>query len=156
MYIPRTSHFSAPLKALRYLASSPHLFAVMAVIFFPSAAIARPYLSICSYGPRINCIVDGDTLWLDHHKIRLEDIDAPEISAPHCRGEKALGEKAKFRLQQLLNGSPFTVVQVGRRSHDVYGRDLRTLKINERSVGQVLVAEGLAHEWVGHKLSWCR
>jgi len=112
-------------------------------------------LPICGSGWRTNCIVDGDTLWLDGKKIRLEDIDAPEVENYFCAAEKALGDKATLRLQALLNGARFTVVQLGSREHDVYGRELRILEIDGKSVGQKLVAEGLAHEWDGHKHPWC-
>ncbi len=113
-------------------------------------------LPICSYGqPSAGCIVDGDTVWLGGHKIRLEDIDAPEIERVDCPAELELGTRAKLRLQQLLNGAPYTVAQEGSREHDVYHRELRTIRIGGVSVGATLVAEGLAHWWVGHKLPWC-
>ena len=36
-------------------------------------------MPICGFGRRINCVVDGDTLWLDGEKIRLDSINAPEV-----------------------------------------------------------------------------
>jgi endonuclease YncB( thermonuclease family) len=99
--------------------------------------------------------VDGDTVWLNGDKIRIEDIDAPEVSRPRCLAEKALGERATARLQQLLEGAAITIAQTGDRAVDPYGRELRTISIDGKSVGQILVSDGLAHEWVGHKLPWC-
>lgn len=109
---------------------------------------------ICSGPVRINCVVDGDTLWLDGQKIRLADINAPEVSSPKCSAEAALGARATRRLQSLLAAGGFEV-EVGARDEDVYGRKLRTLSRNGRSLGAVMVAEGLAHEWHGHKEDWC-
>ena len=47
-------------------------------------------------------MVDGDTIWLQGTKIRIADIDTPETHQPRCASEKALGDKATQRLQQLL------------------------------------------------------
>lgn len=122
----------------------------------PAESVAARPLPICSYGrPAAGCIVDGDTLWLDGVKIRLEDIDAPEVEDYDCAAEKALGDRATLELQRLTSGQPLELLQVGDREHDRYGRALRTLEVGGKSVGQQLVAEGLAHEWVGHKLPWC-
>jgi endonuclease YncB( thermonuclease family) len=116
-------------------------------------------IPLCAVHWARTCVVDGDTLWLGGTKIRLEDIDAPEVhpgrGGYRCAAEKRLGDRATLRLQQLLSSAPFAAVQVGRRPVDVYGRALRTIKIGGRSVGQQLVAEGLAHQWIGHKLPWC-
>lgn len=130
-------------------------FLILIALMLSALPAAADPLPICGAGWRTNCIVDGDTVWVDGKKIRLEDIDAPEISEPRCPAELALGERAKLRLQELMNGAPFELVQVGSREHDVYGRELRTVESGGKSLGQVLVAEGLAHEWVGHKLPWC-
>jgi endonuclease YncB( thermonuclease family) len=58
---------------------------------------------ICGVGRRITCVVDGDTFWLDGVKIRIADIDAPELSPARCEAERLKGEAAKSRLQRLLN-----------------------------------------------------
>lgn len=45
----------------------------------------------CAGGHRIACVIDGGTLWVDGTKVRIADIDAPEISGPKCASELALG-----------------------------------------------------------------
>ncbi|WP_207234658.1 hypothetical protein [Bradyrhizobium sp. Leo170] len=36
-------------------------------------------------GPiRVNCVVDGDTFWFGRDKIRIADINAPEIFSPRA------------------------------------------------------------------------
>jgi micrococcal nuclease len=107
---------------------------------------------ICGTGKRSNCVVDGDTFWVDGKKIRIADINAPEVSSPKCGAEKARGDKATRRLQSLLNEGRFEMRGSG---NDKYGRSLRTLHRDGRSLGGALVDEGLAHEWNGHKESWC-
>lgn len=116
-------------------------------------SVARQF-EICDRGKRITCVVDGDTFWLDGEKIRIADINTPETSSPGCAAELQLGKQATTRLQSLLNAGPFELRR-GERDQDVYGRKLRTVHRDGRSVGELLVADGLAHEWRGHKESWC-
>jgi len=42
---------------------------------------SSPQFAICGTVRR-TCVVDGDTFWLDGNKIRIADIDTPEISQP--------------------------------------------------------------------------
>ena len=104
---------------------------------------------------RYTCVVDGDTLWLEGVKIRVADIDTPEISQPQCASEKALGEQATERFIQLLNEGPFMVAAISGSDEDRYGRKLKVLLRDGQSLGDQLVAEVLAHRWNGRRLSWC-
>ena len=56
--------------------------------------------------PRVTCVVDGDTFWYAGTKIRLADINTPEVSRPACPAEARLGRRASERLQQMLNAGP--------------------------------------------------
>jgi micrococcal nuclease len=104
---------------------------------------------------RITCVVDGDTIWLNGQKIRIADIDTPEVSHPKCRQELVLGIAATQRLVELLNQGSFSVIKAGDRDEDRYGRKLRIIVRGNSSIGDQLVREGLAHSWVGHKKPWC-
>ncbi len=116
-------------------------------------AEAAPFAR-CGSGARITCVVDGDTFWLRGQKIRLLDINTPEVSQPRCASERALGERATERLIALLNQGAFTLEAQGRDA-DRYGRLLRVARRNGRSLGAVLVAEGLAEDWQGRRGNWC-
>jgi endonuclease YncB( thermonuclease family) len=109
---------------------------------------------LCAEQRRVNCVVDGDTIWHRGVKIRLADIDTPEVFSPQCASEAALGRQATERLLALINAGPFEVVQSGRDA-DRYGRKLRILERHGRSLGDILVAEGLARRWDGARRSWC-
>lgn len=111
--------------------------------------------SVCSSPIRVNCVVDGDTLWYGGQKIRIADINTPEISSPKCPYEEALGHKAKHRLVELLNAGPFQVVRGGDTDKDRYNRLLRLIVRKGESLGMMLVREGLAHVWDGSKHPWC-
>jgi len=108
----------------------------------------------CDAGAGINCVVDGDTFWLGGTKIRIADIDTPELSPPRCDYEKQLGLKAKDRLQTLLNAGPFTLASID-RDEDKYGRKLRVVQRDGVSIGDTLINEGLARPWIGHRDPWC-
>ena len=109
---------------------------------------------ICGEGPRSTCVVDGDTIWLYGTKIRIADINTPEVSEPGCSNEALLGEEATHKLVGLLNQAPFSVDRID-RDEDRYGRKLRIISRNGQSLGAVLVDEGLAEEWNGARIDWC-
>jgi len=121
---------------------------------FGSATTVSKNFPLCGSGSRVTCVVDGDTFWLDGVKIRLSDINTPEVGDPLCAAEAALGAKATRRLQFLLNAGPFELTR-GIRDEDRYGRKLRMAQRDGRSLGDILVDEGLAHRWLGYKQDWC-
>ncbi|TAV82405.1 thermonuclease family protein [Rhizobium ruizarguesonis] len=135
------------------------LFVPLGIVFLatcPAAAdIAQTAYQRCGTGPRVNCVVDGDTLWNNDVKIRIADIDTPEISQPHCAAEKALGERATVRLMDLVNAGSFDILAWKNRDKDRNGRKLRVLVRDGRSIGDILVSEGLARTWTGKREPWC-
>jgi endonuclease YncB( thermonuclease family) len=147
--------------------SNPLLLPVVAVIVVVVASahalslrsahgvVASGAFRLCSSAREQNCVVDGDTIRYGGVKIRLEDIDAPEIFSPQCASEAALGQRATQRLLQLINAGPFSLVRRGVREEDRYGRKLRVIERDGRSLADTLVAEGLARPWDGARRSWC-
>jgi micrococcal nuclease len=116
--------------------------------------VVRRY-PICSGGAtRGNCVVDGDTFHMDGVTIRIADIDAPETHPPRCAREADLGDRATTRLSQLLSAGAFQLVRQN-RDIDKYGRQLRIVIRDGRSIGKVLVGEGLARPWTGKRRPWC-
>lgn len=115
---------------------------------------AGAYFSQCYTGGGTNCVVDGDTFWFGGVNIRISDIDAPETHPPRCSYEAVLGARATDRLQALLNAGTFEL-RVGSREEDIYGRKLRIVIRDGRSLGMRLVSEGLARKWDGARHPWC-
>jgi micrococcal nuclease len=110
----------------------------------------------CHSGGGQNCVVDGDTFWFQGEKIRLADIDTPETHPPRCPAEAQLGAAATQRLQSLLNSGPIKLVAPDDRDHDRYGRKLRIAQRDGRSIGSILVSEGLARPYSGGpRAGWC-
>ncbi len=120
----------------------------------PATRLSGLTFPICGEGPGGNCVIDGDTFVLNGKAIRVADIDTPESGDPKCRREAMLAEKATRRLQQLLNAGPLELRAIS-RDQDIYGRQLRTVHRDGRSIGDALIAEGLARRWTGAKKSWC-
>ena len=112
--------------------------------------------SMCLGGSRVTCVVDGDTIWLRGEKIRIADIDAPEISKPACEAEREAGMRATTRLTQWLNEGAFELhPNPDGRDEDRYGRKLRVLARSGESAVDALKAEGLATRWGEARRAWC-
>lgn len=118
------------------------------------AKATSPQFELCGM-VRQTCVVDGDTFWLEGRKIRIADIDTPEVGEPKCDSEYALGMRATHRLRDLLNAGPFELQSIPGRGKDRYGRDLRVVVRKGRSLGDQLVREGLARTWSGRREPWC-
>jgi endonuclease YncB( thermonuclease family) len=121
----------------------------------PPQLQSSPLFGMCGGFGRYNCVIDGDTFYSQGLKIRIADIDTPETHPPRCEYERELGARATRRLNELLNVGPFELVKLGNRDEDRYGRKLRVVLRNGRSLGDVLVAEGLARTWTGRRQPWC-
>ncbi|RIV83063.1 thermonuclease family protein [Aurantiacibacter zhengii] len=102
-------------------------------------------------GVRITCVHDGDTFIVDRERIRVADIDTPELDG-QCSYESALAVRARDRLMHLLNGDSF---EIWRQGEDRYGRTLAIVVNRRGSVGDQLVREGLARTWSGRRETWC-
>lgn len=98
-------------------------------------------------------VIDGDTFRYGGEKIRIADIDTPEVQG-RCPYETALAARATDRLAALLAVGPFQLETVG-RDEDRYGRKLRVVTRGGRSIGDQLVSEGLARTWSGRREPWC-
>jgi len=100
---------------------------------------------------------DGDSLLYDNSegvrdKIRIENIDAPEING-RCGEESLSAVRAKDALANLLEGK---TVSLQRGKLDRYGRQLARLRIGREDVGEALIAGGYVRRWSGRRLPWCR
>ena len=139
-----------PVRSLATLTAL--VLAAAPVLAAPDSEAAR--FGRCAGPGRVTCVVDGDTIWYRGDKIRLSDINAPEVSQPGCAAEAVLGERATRRLTELLNAGSFSVRREGRDA-DRYGRKLRVISRHGASLGATLEAEGLAEHWRGRRGEWC-
>ncbi|TIX93526.1 thermonuclease family protein [Rhizobium sp. P44RR-XXIV] len=138
-----------------YLDRNGHLDNAAAFVTAPAQDALSASFVLCGDSHRTNCVVDGDTFWFNGTKIRIADIDTPELSPPRCEAERRKGEAAKSRLLSLLNAGKFSLA-AGLRDEDKYGRKLRTVSRASNSLGDVLIEEGLARSWDGARHGWCQ
>lgn len=120
----------------------------------PGESSKRVSFSFCHTGGGYNCVVDGDTIWLEGTKIRIVDIDTPETHDYQCQAEKNLGDQATVRLREILQNGNITLQSIDRDA-DQYGRKLRIVLVDGESVGETLIDEGLARWYEGGRRPWC-
>ncbi|WP_343222297.1 thermonuclease family protein [Novosphingobium profundi] len=103
----------------------------------------------CS-SPKIH---DGDTLRCGRERIRIANIDAPELpGSPSCSRTKrsthwcdyALGKASRDALIRFVGKAPITITPLGT---DRYSRTLARVSVRGRDVGEFLIAQGLARAW---------
>lgn len=100
---------------------------------------------------------DGDTMRCDGKKVRIANIDAPELpGSSRCdprqlrRGanpswcDHDLGYRSRDALRGFLARGP---VAIHRQGTDRYGRTLARLSVNGRDAGEYLIRQGLARAW---------
>jgi endonuclease YncB( thermonuclease family) len=136
-------------RALRCLAATS-----LFVAAHLGQATAHSAIPICASGKRVTCVVDGDTVWIDGVKYRLEEIDTPEKGElAECPQEALQAAEATERLAKILSANEFTIRSSGKDRH---GRVLARFMIGKKSAGEMLVDEGLARPWRGHTEDWCK
>lgn len=127
-----------------------------------------------SYGTlqvtELHKVIDGDTIKVsidhvhpllgDHIKIRVRDIDTPEISKGRygykCQRELDLGLKAKKVAEEFLSGAES--IELRNVSRGKYFRIAADVYVGEQNLADVLKQRGLAHPYIkgkGKKKSWC-
>lgn len=128
----------------------------VAVTCIAGSGTAEP-MKKCSGQERNTCLVDGDTIWLDGKKLRMAGYDTPEPQSQRCGGEKevALARQATARVLELLNTKPWTVEYSG-DVDNTGSRELITIHIEGRDLGDILIEERLARKWPDGDEFWCR
>lgn len=122
----------------------------------PLTLIASSALTLCT-APTVH---DGDTIRCGRERVRLVNIDAPELlcserCSPASRRRLAgnrnlawcdydLGGQSRDALAALIARGPTMLHPVGR---DHYGRLLARVTVNGQDAGNYLINRGLARPW---------
>jgi micrococcal nuclease len=100
-------------------------------------------------------VYDGDTFRLGAERVRILNIDTPELGrAAKCSAEANLALLAKARLAGLLGGSEGRL-EITRKGKDRYGRTLALVTVAGRDAGGLMIDGHLAVTWGGRRHDWC-
>jgi endonuclease YncB( thermonuclease family) len=95
----------------------------------------------CSRQGQITRVIDGDTFIFNYHtRVRMANIDAPELSQP-------FGQEAKQFLKQY-EGQRCTLKTQGK---DKYGRTLAVVYINGKNINLLTVIRGFSWKFMTYK-----
>ena len=86
-------------------------------------------------------------------KVRVINIDTPEMQRVACPAEKDLAIRARDRMVQLQEDA--LRVDLYATGNDTYSRVLAFIVVDGLDAGEILIAEGLARPWAGRRESWC-
>lgn len=102
-----------------------------------------------------NCVMSGDTFWYRKTRIVLADIAAPRTEGAACQQERDRGFAAKVRLKDLLSSGRFDLETLKAEASSNAPGVMRVATRNGRSLGSILVSEGLAKPRMARQQSWC-
>jgi|TARA_B110000444_G_scaffold154732_1_gene144832 endonuclease YncB( thermonuclease family) len=127
------------------------------VIFFSMMTIAQAQITLRQYNDRY--CYDGDTCYVTvdgaNTKIRLLELDTPEISKPKCEAELKLGLTARDYLNNLITKAS-TVEFKTVYEEDYFGRILSYLIIDGEDVSAKIVENNLGVVYNrNNKKDWC-
>lgn len=117
---------------------------LVGMIVYAASPEAPPPAGAGPLTGRVDRVVDGDTLDLAGHRIRLVGLDAPELQQTCTAadgGEWRCGEAARSALRTLAGDADLTCLPAG---GDRYGRTLATCRAGTLDLAEALVGEGLA------------
>lgn len=106
-------------------------------------------LALCT----VTSVNDGDTIRCGSEKVRIANIDAPELpDSPKCKDSRAsyawcdfsAGHASRDALNAFLSRGQVTIERQG---VDRYGRTLANVVVNGQDAGAYLVGKGLAKWW---------
>ena len=127
------------------------------IIFFILTSIAQAEISIRQYNSQY--CYDGDTCYVNidgvNTKIRLLELDTPEISKPKCEAELELGLIARDYLNNLITNAS-TIEFKTNYTEDYFGRILAHLIIDGEDVSAKIVSNNLGVVYDRNKKpDWC-
>ena len=112
-------------------------------------------LALIAGPPPRTSVIDGDTFDLCRwrcERIRLANIDAPEISGARCLRERRLGLEAKAALESLAHAR----LEIARIGRDRYGRTLAHVRDQAGDIGERLIRDGHAVRYGLGRPDWCQ
>ncbi len=139
----------------------PVMFQLFLVLVLTAAASActpepapAPQAAVTLVSDRACRAIDGDTIDCGAVRVRLVNVDTPELQG-QCAAEIAQAERARDFTAARLAAGPVTIKPDNKRPRDRYGRALAWVLVEGRDIGEDLIAAGLARRWDGRRRPWC-
>ena len=127
------------------------------LIFFSMVTLAEAEIALRQYNGQY--CYDGDTCYVmidgNKAKIRLLELDTPEISKPKCEAELELGLEARDYLNNLIANASLVEIKT-EYEKDYFGRTLAHLIIDGEDASAKIRNNdlGVIYER-GNKQDWC-
>ena len=127
-------------------------------IFFISISLVQAEISLRQYNSHY--CYDGDTCYVTvdgkNNKIRLLELDTPEISKPKCDEELELRLKARDYLNDLIENAS-SIEFMTEYKEDYFGRILSYLIIDGEDVSELIIKNNLGKIYQkGVRIDWCK
>jgi micrococcal nuclease len=125
--------------------------AAIALLFVCLLWVWIRYSAKQTINPRNLCVIDGDTVWIlgpDRsiaEKVRLQNVNAPELRRPRSRRELNRAVAATEFLRDRVERARSATIR--RRGKDRYGRTIARIAIDGSDLGRLLVRAGHAKRW---------
>jgi endonuclease YncB( thermonuclease family) len=118
----------------------------------PAADARAMQFTQCYNAQGPNCVLDGDTIYVDNMRIEIAGLDAPSIADAKCDREHDRGIEAATDLAQILNSGPVSVGDAF--SDSLTGRTVHKVEVKGRDVALKMIGDNVAHAPNG-ALGWC-
>ena len=127
------------------------------LIFFSMVTLAEAEIALRQYNGQY--CYDGDTCYVmidgNKAKIRLLELDTPEISKPKCEAELELGLEARDYLNNLIANASSVEIKTDYEK-DYFGRTLAHLIIDGEDASAKIRSNNLGVIYErGNKKDWC-
>ena len=120
--------------------------------FDPAAAAAAKRFGQCYNWNGPNCVIDGDTIQVNHEVIEVAGLEAPKIKGARCEAERIRGIQAAVTLADLLNSG---AVSVSAPTRDPSGREVRNVLVKGDDVRFAMLEAELARRPGTISRKWC-
>ena len=127
------------------------------LLFFSMVTLAEAEIALRQYNGQY--CYDGDTCYVmidgNKAKIRLLELDTPEISKPKCEAELELGLEARDYLNNLIANASLVEIKT-EYEKDYFGRTLAHLIIDGEDASAKIRSSNLGVVYErGNKKDWC-
>lgn len=117
----------------------------------PGAAARAERFGQCYDAEGSNCVLDGDTIYVQGQKVLIAGVTAPKIQGAQCDDERTRGIDSAVRLADLLNSGQ---VSVGASVREPDGQMRTKVEVGGNDVGSAMIGAGLARAY-GNSDGWC-